>query len=126
MKVLQVVDGTGWGGTKEQVYLTTRELKKQGIDVHIALNYKYSEMIEKLKPYNITIHFFEENKPNARYRWSNYKRLINIVNKNKFDVVVANSPKAMDYVNNLYFSNQNQKSLLLEDLEEFHLYYLKF
>jgi len=40
MKVLQVVDGTGWGGTKEQVYLTTRELKKQGIDVHIALNFE--------------------------------------------------------------------------------------
>lgn len=99
MKVLQVVDGTGWGGTKEQVYLTTRELKKQGIDVHIALNYEYSEMIEKLKPYNITIHFFEENKSNARYRWSNYRRLINIVNENKFDIVVANSPKAMDYVN---------------------------
>ncbi len=99
MKVLQIVDGTGWGGTKEQVYLTTRELKKQGIDVHIALNYEYDEMIEKLKPYNIPIHFFEENKPNARYRWSNYKRLIEIVNKNKFDIVVANSPKAMDYVN---------------------------
>ena len=41
MKVLQVVDGTGWGGTKEQVYLTTRELKKQEIDVHIALNFEY-------------------------------------------------------------------------------------
>lgn len=98
MKVLEVVDGTGWGGTKEQVYLTTRELKKAGIDVHIALNFDYDEMIEKLKPYNVPIHYFEENKPNARYRWSNYKRLIDIVNQNKFDIVVANSPKAMDYV----------------------------
>ena len=108
MKVLQVVDGTGWGGTKEQVYLTTRELKKQGIDVHIALNFEYYEMIEKLKPYHVPIHFFEENKPNARYRWSNYKRLINIVNQNNFDIVVANSPKAMDYVSisSLFFKNK--------------------
>jgi glycosyltransferase involved in cell wall biosynthesis len=108
MKVLQVVDGTGWGGTKEQVYLTTRELKKQGIDVHIALNFEYYEMIEKLKPYNVPIHFFEENKSNARYRWSNYKRLIEIVNQNNFDIVVANSPKAMDYVSisSLFFKNK--------------------
>ncbi len=108
MKILQVVDGTGWGGTKEQVYLTTRELKKQGINVHIALNFEYYEMIEKLKPYSVPIHFFEENKPNARYRWSNYKRLIEIVNQNKFDIVVANSPKAMDYVSisSLLFKNK--------------------
>lgn len=98
MKVLQVVDGTGWGGTKEQVYLTTRELKKRGVDVHIALNQEYHQMIEKLKPYDVPIHFFEDNKPNPRYRWSNYKRLIDIVNTYKFDIVVANSPKAMDYV----------------------------
>lgn len=98
MKVLQVVDGTGWGGTKEQVYLTTRELKKKGVDVHIALNEGYQQMIEKLQPYNVPVHFFEDSKPNPRYRWSNYKRLIEIVNKNKFDIVVANSPKAMDYV----------------------------
>ncbi|MEZ0324099.1 MAG: glycosyltransferase family 4 protein [Hydrogenothermaceae bacterium] len=98
MKILQVVDGTGWGGTKEQVYLTTRELKKRGIDVHIALNQDYNQMVEKLKPYDVPIHFFEDNKPNQRYRWSNYKRLIDIVNKNRFDIVVANSPKAMDYV----------------------------
>jgi len=108
MKILQVVDGTGWGGTKEQVYLTTRELKKQGINVHIALNFEYYEMIEKLKPYSVPIHFFEENKPNARYRWPNYKRLIEIVNQNKFDIVVANSPKAMDYVSisSLLFKNK--------------------
>lgn len=98
MKILQVVDGTGWGGTKEQVYLTTRELKKKGIDVHIALNEDYQQMIEKLRPYGVPIHFFEDSKPNPRYRWSNYKRLIDIVNRERFDIVVANSPKAMDYV----------------------------
>ncbi|MCX7738644.1 MAG: glycosyltransferase family 4 protein [Hydrogenothermaceae bacterium] len=98
MKVLQVVDGTGWGGTKEQVYLITRELKKKSVDVQIALNQNYHQMIEKLKLYEVPIHFFEEDKPNPRYRWSNYRRLIDIVNRGRFDIVVANSPKAMDYV----------------------------
>lgn len=98
MKVLQVVDGTGWGGTKEQVYLTTRELSKKGVDVHIALNEGYRQMIDKLQPFGIPIHPFEDTKPNPRYRWSNYKRLIDIVNDQRFDIVVANSPKAMDYV----------------------------
>jgi glycosyltransferase involved in cell wall biosynthesis len=112
VKILQVVDGTGWGGTKEQVYLTTRELKKSGIDVHIALNFEYKEMIEKLKPFNIPIHFFEDNKPNGRYRWSNYKRLINIIESNKFDIVVANSPKAMDYVNIAYLFIKNKPKLI--------------
>lgn len=98
MKVLQVVDGTGWGGTKEQVYLTTRELKRKGIDVHIALNQDYIQMVEKLKPYGVPIHFFEDNRSNPRYRWSNYRRLIETVKREKFDILVANSPKAMDYV----------------------------
>jgi len=98
LKVLQVVDGYGWGGTKEQVYLTTRELKKRGIDVHIALSFQYKEMVEKLKPYNVPIHYFENHIKNARYRWENYKRLIQIIDSGKFDIVVANSPHAFDYV----------------------------
>ncbi len=98
MKVLQVVDGYGWGGTKEQVYLTTRELKKKGIDVHIALSFQYREMVEKLKPYGVPVHYFENHKKNARYRWENYKRLIRIIDENRFDIVVGNSPHAFDYV----------------------------
>ncbi len=98
MRVLQVVDGIGWGGTKEQVYLITRELKKKGVDVHIALAFQYTEMVEKLKPYNIPIHFFENNSKKARYKWENYKRLINIIEKNSFDIVIGNSPHAFDYI----------------------------
>ena len=98
MKVLQVVDGIGWGGTKEQVYLTTRELKKKGIDVHIALSFQYSEMVEKLRPYNVPVHFFEDYSKKSRYRWENYKRLIQIIDKNRFDIVIGNSPHAFDYV----------------------------
>ena len=98
MKVLQVVDGIGWGGTKEQVYLTTRELKKKGVDVHIALSFQYKQMVDKLSPYNVPIHYFEDYSKKARYRWSNYKRLIEIIDSEKFDIVVANSPHAFDYV----------------------------
>ncbi|SNZ10394.1 Glycosyltransferase involved in cell wall bisynthesis [Persephonella hydrogeniphila] len=98
MKVLQVVDGYGWGGTKEQVYLTTRELKKKGIDVHIALSFQYDEMVKKLKPYGVPVHYFENHIKNARYRWENYRRLIDIIDRNDFDIVVGNSPHAFDYV----------------------------
>ncbi len=98
MKILQVVDGIGWGGTKEQVYLTTKELKKKGVDVHIAISFQYDLMKEKLKPYNIPVHCFEDYGKKARYKWSNYKRLISIIDKHKFDIVIANSPHAFDYV----------------------------
>ena len=60
IKVLQVIDGIGWSGTKEQVYLLTRELsKRENIEVGIALSEKYSEMIEKLSPFPVNFHFFE-------------------------------------------------------------------
>jgi len=98
IKVLQVLDGYGWGGTKEQTYLTTRELKKKGIDVSMALSYQCTEMVEKLADYNIPIYRFENNNKYARYKWENYKRLIDIVNKNDFDIIIANSPHAFDFV----------------------------
>ncbi len=98
MKVLQVVDGYGWGGTKEQVYLLTKYLKKRNIDVEIALSFQYEEMVKKLSPYNVKIHYFENHVKNARYRWENYKRLIEIINTNNYDIVIANSPHAFDYV----------------------------
>jgi len=98
VKVLQVVDGTGWGGTKEQVYLTTRELKKKGVDVHIALSSKYTQMIEKLRPYNIPFHFFDHSDKRNRKNLLNYVRLRKIIQKEKFDIVVGNSPDAFDYI----------------------------
>ncbi len=98
MKVLQVVDGTGWGGTKEQTYLVTRELKKRGIDVHMALSSKYQQMMEKLKPYGVPFHFFEHDYKTNRRNIMNYVRLKRIIDENKFDIVVGNSPHAFDYV----------------------------
>jgi len=37
-------------------------LAKKGIDIGIALAYQYKEMEEKLRPYGIKIHHFENHK----------------------------------------------------------------
>ena len=98
-KVLQVVDGVGWGGTKEQVYLTTRELAKLGVDVGIALAFQYTEMVERLKPYPVKIHFFEDHKGSkSRFDPRNWWRLKRIIEKNGYDIVVGNSPHAVDFI----------------------------
>ena len=99
MKILQVVDGVGWGGTKEQVYLTTRELAKRGIDVGIALAYQYTQMVEKLKPYPVRVHFFENHRGSkSRFIPANWWRLKKIIEENNYDIVIGNSPHAVDYI----------------------------
>jgi len=98
-KVLQVVDGTGWSGTKEQVYLTTRELAKRGIDVGIALAFQYTEMVERLKPYPVRIHFFENHRGSkSRFIPTNWWRLKKIIEKHNYDIVVGNSAHAIDFI----------------------------
>ncbi|HIQ25875.1 MAG TPA: glycosyltransferase [Aquifex aeolicus] len=98
-KVLQVVDGLGWGGTKEQVYLTTRELARLGIDIGIALAYQYTEMVERLKPYPVRIHFFEDHKGSkSRFDPQNWWRLKKVIEENGYDIVVGNSPHAIDFI----------------------------
>jgi glycosyltransferase involved in cell wall biosynthesis len=98
-RILQVVDGIGWGGTKEQVYLATRELAKKGINIGIALSFQYKEMEEKLKSYNVKIHHFENHKGSkSRFNPLNWWRLKKIIEENHYDIVIANSPHATDYV----------------------------
>ena len=98
-KVLQVVDGIGWGGTKEQVYLTTRELAKRGVDIGIALSFQYHQMVEKLKPFPVKVHFFENHKGSkSRFVPSNWWRLKRIIEENNYSVVIGNSPHAVDYI----------------------------
>ncbi len=99
MKVLQVVDGVGWSGTKEQVYLTTRELAKMGVDVGIALAFQYGEMVERLKPYPVKIHFFENHRGSkSRFIPTNWWRLKRIIEENNYDIVVGNSAHAIDFI----------------------------
>jgi len=98
-RVLQVVDGTGWGGTKEQVYLTTRELAKKGVEVGIALAFQYHQMVEKLKSYPVSIHFFEYHKGSkSRFIPSNWFRLKKIIEQGNYNIVIGNSPHAIDYI----------------------------
>ena len=99
MKILQVVDGIGWGGTKEQVYLTTRELAKKSVNIGIAISYQYRQMEEKLKPYDVKIHKFEDHRGSkSRFNPANWWRLKRIIEENDYNIVVANSPHATDYV----------------------------
>ncbi len=98
MRILSVVDGIGWGGTKEQTYLLARELSKKGIEVHMALSFQYTQMVEKLKPYGVKFHFFENHNKFSRFNPANYYRLWKTIKEGNFDIVIANSPHALDFV----------------------------
>lgn len=98
IKLLQVVEGGGWGGTKEQTYLISRELAKRGLEVHMALSFGYQLMLERLKDYPVRFHFFENHRWLPRLNPMNYYRLWKVVKEEKFHVVIANSPHAFDFV----------------------------
>lgn len=98
MRLLSVVDGVGWGGTKEQVYLLARELSKKGIQTHMALSFQYRRMVERLEPYGVKFHFFENYNKFSRFNPMNYYRLWRIIDSGNFDVVIANSPHTLDFL----------------------------
>lgn len=102
MRILSVVDGIGWGGTKEQVYLLAREFAKRDTDIHLALAFEYVHMVEKLKPYRVKLHFFEHHNKLSRFNLANYYKLWKIIKDNDFDIVIANSPHAFDFVRMVY------------------------
>ena len=101
IKVLEVIDSHGWCGTKEQTYLITKYLSKY-FDVHLALAYDHKEMIERLEGI-VPLKFYEEDKGSTRrFDIKNYKRLKYIVEKEDYDVVVANSSWSYNYVVGIY------------------------
>ncbi|RMH08296.1 MAG: glycosyltransferase [Aquificota bacterium] len=102
MRILSVVDGIGWGGTKEQTYLLARELSKRGFEVHMALAYEYTQMVEKLKGYPVKFRFFEHHSKNSRLNPANYYRLWKIIKEGGYDFVIANSPHSLDFVSVVY------------------------
>ncbi|WP_461832591.1 glycosyltransferase family 4 protein [Aquifex sp.] len=98
-KVLNVIDGIGWCGTKEQTYLITKYLALKGVESHIALSFQYEYMAEKLKGTPVKIHFFEDFKGgSSRFNPINILRLRKIIKENNYDFVIAHSSHAMDYV----------------------------
>jgi len=99
VKVLNVVDGIGWCGTKEQTYLITKYLALKGVESHIALAFGYDYMVKKLKGTPVKIHFFEEYKGGiSRFNLKNILRLRKIIKENGYDFVIAHSSHALDYV----------------------------
>jgi len=64
----------------------------------MALSSKYTQMIEKLKPYKVPLHFFEHDEKTNRKNLRNYIRLKNIIDQNRFDIVIGNSPHSFDYI----------------------------
>ncbi|MGC8588131.1 MAG: glycosyltransferase family 4 protein, partial [Hydrogenobaculum sp.] len=101
MKILSVLDAVGWGGTKEQAYITAVGLKGLGFDISFALSYDFSAFKEKIKD-KVPYYEFEKETPFKRMSFFTYKRLYDIISKNDFDVIFANSPKALDYVRVVY------------------------
>ncbi|MGK0689224.1 MAG: glycosyltransferase [Aquificaceae bacterium] len=101
MRLLSVVDGIGWGGTKEQVFLLARELSNH-VDFHLALSFEYTQMVQKLSPYKISFHFFEHHNKYNRLNPMNYYRLWKIIKDGSFNIVIANSPHALDFVSLVY------------------------
>jgi len=98
-KVLNVVDGIGWCGTKEQTYLITKHLALKGIESHIALAFEYNYMVKKFKDTPVKIHFFEEYKGGiSRFNLKNILRLRRIIKDNNYDFIIAHSSHALDYV----------------------------
>ncbi|RMH80536.1 MAG: glycosyltransferase [Acidobacteria bacterium] len=112
MRVLSVVDGVGWGGTKEQTYLIARELSKRGLEVHMAMAFQYEEMKRKLKDYPIRLHYFEKHHRLYRFDPLNYYRLYNIIKENKYHIVIANSPRALDFVRVVYLFLKEKPKLI--------------
>ncbi|MCS7262653.1 MAG: glycosyltransferase family 4 protein [Aquificaceae bacterium] len=98
INLLQVVEGAGWGGTKEQTYLISRELSRRGVQVHMAFSLGYELMVEKLKDYPVKVHFFERLGSFPRLNPMNYYRLAKLIRQEDFQILVATSPHALDFL----------------------------
>ena len=112
MRILSVVDGVGWSGTKEQTYLLARELSKRGFEVHMALAYEYKQMVERLSSYPVEFKFFEHHTKMARLNPANYYRLWKIIQEGKYDFVIANSPHTLDFVWTAYLFLREKPKLI--------------
>ncbi|NPA40815.1 MAG: glycosyltransferase family 4 protein [Aquificae bacterium] len=98
MHVLNVIDGTGWCGTKEQTYLISTLLKKRGIDSELALAENHLEMINRING-QIKLHFYGKHEGGkSRFNPKNILKLRKIIKEGNYDVVIAHSSHALDYV----------------------------
>jgi len=97
-KVLNVIDGIGWCGTKEQTYLITKGLAEAGVESHLAVSYQHEEFLKRLASTPVEIWFYENFKENlSRYNPFNILRLRKIIRENKYNIVIAHSSRAFEY-----------------------------
>jgi len=101
IKILEVIDSLGWCGTKEQTYLITKNLSNY-FKVDLALAYDHREMIDRLKN-SVDLKFYERDTGSKRrFNIKNYLHLYKIVKNGNYDVVVANSSWALNYILAIY------------------------
>jgi len=101
IKILEIIDSHGWCGTKEQTYLITRELSKY-FHVDLALAFDHKDIIQRLEG-KVPLKFYEiDNGSKRRFNINNYIRLYKIIKEGNYDVVVANSSWAFNYLRFVY------------------------
>ncbi len=99
IKVLQLIDSHGWCGTKEQTYLITKYLSKfPEFDVHLALAFEHKEMENRLKNKVPLLYYEKDTGSKRRFNLFNYVRLYKLIAQNNYDVIIANSSWAYNYL----------------------------
>ena len=112
MKVLNVIDGTGWCGTKEQAYLITLHLKKRGIESEMALAENHLEMINRLKG-ETNLYFYGVHKSGlSRINPYNLAKLKSIINRGNYDFVIAHSSHTLDFIWLVYPFLKNKPKII--------------
>ncbi len=111
-KVLNIIDGVGWCGTKEQTYLITKLLRERGIESEIALAFEHDEMLERLKG-SVPVHFYEHHRGGiSRLNPANIGRLVKIIEEGRYDVTIAHSSHALDYLRFAYPLLRNKPKVI--------------
>jgi len=96
IKVLEIIDGSGWCGTKEQTFLISCQLSKY-FDVEMALASGNEHLKERLKG-KIPLHFFQKSEGKEKFDLNVYKTLYEIIKNGNYDVVVPNSSGAFNFI----------------------------
>ncbi|WP_457569624.1 glycosyltransferase [Desulfurobacterium sp.] len=96
IRVLEIIDGDGWCGTKEQTYLISLQLSKY-FDVEMALASGNKHLIERLEG-KIPLHFFQKGDRSEKRKLYPYKNLLRIIRQGNYDVVVPNSSSAFNFL----------------------------
>ncbi|WP_022847356.1 MULTISPECIES: glycosyltransferase [unclassified Desulfurobacterium] len=96
IRVLEIIDGDGWCGTKEQTYLVSLQLSRY-FDVEMALASGNRHLISRLEG-KIPLRFFQKGHKSEKRRLYPYRNLYKIIAEGNYDVVVPNSSSAFNFI----------------------------